>query len=166
MNYLREINAFHERLNTNPLPGSAVGVWNALMHLANRSGWQEKLTIPLSLLCLHSGLSLSSVKRGRERLKKEGMVTWRSRGSDLCAVYVLRSCIPAFAVKADQQTDRQTDRQADKAADRQLSRDMNRDASRRKDRYLNLKEKENQNQTQLDNEAFARELFGTWDEGR
>lgn len=48
MNYIREINAFYDRMEQEPLSGSAVSLWHTLLHINNKahqewsSRWQVR----------------------------------------------------------------------------------------------------------------------------
>ena len=48
MNYLTEIKLFYDWLETHPLTPSAIALWHGLMFMANRAGWEEVISIPLS----------------------------------------------------------------------------------------------------------------------
>lgn len=108
MNYLMEIKAFYDRLETNPLPSPAIALWHALMYIANKTGWQEEFTVALSVLVLRSGLNETAVKRARNKLMQEGYITWRSRGGNQAAVYKIESLVVQNQPKNDPQCDPQS----------------------------------------------------------
>lgn len=87
MNYLTEIKLFYEWLETHPLSAQAIAVWHALMYIANRSGWQEDLKVPLSLLELRSGVPLLSIYRVRKQLEDAGRVVVSNPGGRSSGIY-------------------------------------------------------------------------------
>ena len=93
MNYIRQINAFYDALETNPLPAPAIALWHALHAIANKTGWQHEFSVSVSVLCLRAGLNESAVKRARNKLKEAGLIEWRSRGAIRAAVYRLMDCV-------------------------------------------------------------------------
>jgi DNA-binding transcriptional ArsR family regulator len=74
MNYLTEIRLFNEWLETSEVSTSAIALWYALMHIANRSGWREELCIPVSALCLRTKLSRSAIYKERNTLRECGLI--------------------------------------------------------------------------------------------
>lgn len=93
MNYIAETKAFYDRLELNPLPSPAIALWHALMHIANKTGWQQEFTVAVSVLVLKSGLNAQAIKRARNRLEQDGYITWKSRGGNQSAVYTLNSLV-------------------------------------------------------------------------
>ena len=45
MNYIKEINAFYDHMECNPLSASAVTLWHTLMHINNKARWAETFTV-------------------------------------------------------------------------------------------------------------------------
>lgn len=93
MNYIAELKAFYDRLEINPLPAPAIALWYALMSIANKTGWQQEFTVAVSVLITKSGLNAQAVKRARNRLTQDGLITWRSRGGNRSAVYHMNSLV-------------------------------------------------------------------------
>ncbi|SHG03933.1 DnaD domain-containing protein [Ornithinibacillus halophilus] len=87
MNYIKEINAFYNCLERNPLSASAVTLWHALMHINNKAAWTKEFTVSGLVLRLKSGLTESSFKRARTELKKKGYINYQSRGSNQAPIY-------------------------------------------------------------------------------
>ena len=46
MNYISELNAFDNWIDTHPMSANAIGLWRALMQIANKAQWRESLAIP------------------------------------------------------------------------------------------------------------------------
>lgn len=74
MNYIREINAFYDHMEWNPLSASAVTLWHALMHMNNKTMWAGSFTVAGAVLRIKSGLTESSFKRARNELKEKGYI--------------------------------------------------------------------------------------------
>ncbi|MFD1363331.1 DnaD domain-containing protein [Lentibacillus salinarum] len=105
MNYLKELNAFYQQIIFNPLSGSAVALWNTLMHFNNLSGWQETFSVPASVIELKSGIKGTSFKRARIELQEKGYITVTSRDGNQSAVYQMISQVkPMYQVNSTPQT--------------------------------------------------------------
>lgn len=87
MNYLMEIRLFYDRLEIHPLPPTVISLWFAMMHIANKSGWPEEISIPVSTLEAKTGLERRGVYRARSMLRDAGLVSFRERSGNQCAVY-------------------------------------------------------------------------------
>ncbi|SFD42150.1 DnaD and phage-associated domain-containing protein [Lentibacillus persicus] len=91
MNYLKELNAFYNKIIFNPLSGSAVALWNTLMHLNNLCGWQATFTVPASAIELKSGIKGTSFKRAREELQDKGYIDVTPGRGNQAATYRMLS---------------------------------------------------------------------------
>lgn len=87
LNYIREINAFYDWLETNALSDSAINLWHALMHINNKTGWLEEFSVALSTLQLKTGLKKDAVILARKRLQEAGRITSKSRSGQQSAMY-------------------------------------------------------------------------------
>lgn len=81
MNYLREILAFNDLLQTNELSTGQIALWYALMYINNKCGWIEWFSAPNRTLELYSGLSRSGIEKNRNILKQKGLIDFRSKGT-------------------------------------------------------------------------------------
>src|SRR5690625_2807695 len=118
MNYLKEINAFYVRIETNPLTGSATALWHALIHLNNRTGWMKEFTVAASVICFKSGLPLSTFKRARNELRDKGYIMYTSRGTKAPAYQMISLVGEAKAVQeVEVVEDTQDPREAQKKDD-------------------------------------------------
>jgi hypothetical protein len=81
MNYIKEINAFYDWLELNELSKSAVLLWHALMHLNNKSGWQESFTVARSVIEAKTGLKKDAYYTARNQLKQAGLIDFKERGT-------------------------------------------------------------------------------------
>ncbi|WP_352404487.1 helix-turn-helix domain-containing protein [Sporanaerobacter acetigenes] len=91
MNYIKELNAFYDWLETNSLSTSAIALWHALMHINNKTGWAEEFGVAASVLCIKTGLSDRTIRNARNELKQKGRIDWRSRKGNQSAIYKMIS---------------------------------------------------------------------------
>lgn len=91
MNYIKELNAFYDWLETNSLSTSAIALWHALMHINNKSGWAEEFGVATSVLCIKTGLSDRTIRNARNELKQKGRIDWKSRKGNQSAMYKIIS---------------------------------------------------------------------------
>lgn len=91
MNYIAEIKAFYDWLETNSLNDSAISLWHALMHVANKTGWQQEFTVAISTLEIKTGLNKKTIERARNKLQQMGRIDWKKRGGNQSAVYEMLS---------------------------------------------------------------------------
>lgn len=118
MNYIREINAFYDWLETNELSVSAISLWYALMHINNKTGWKNEFTVALSVLSIKTGLSSRAVTNARKELTEKGRIKWESRNGNQAAQYSVNSLVEELQESyADKIADNNTDKQTCKIAD-------------------------------------------------
>jgi DnaD/phage-associated family protein len=96
MHYIAETNAFYTFLETHPLPPSAICLWHALMHIANRAFWPAEIAVPLSVLQMKTGLGKDALLSARNRLAQAGRIRWHSRRDRQSAVYEILCLAPAL----------------------------------------------------------------------
>ncbi|WP_010276513.1 helix-turn-helix domain-containing protein [Paenibacillus senegalensis] len=77
MNYIKEINAFYDWLESNPLPSEAIALWHALMSICNKAGWLSEFTVANSTLQAKAGLSRKQLDRWRSNLMEYGRITYQ-----------------------------------------------------------------------------------------
>lgn len=87
MNYITEMKAFYDLLETNPLPSPAIALWHALMHIANKTGWQPEFAVAVSVLEGKTGLGPKAIERARNQLAQAGLIVWKKRGGNQSANY-------------------------------------------------------------------------------
>ena len=124
MNYIKEINAFYDWLETNPLSLSAISLWHALMHINNKTGWLNEFTVSISVLSMKSGLSPRSVTDARKELAKKGRITWKSQSGNQAARYCINSLVRELqAIVADNRADNTSDSVSSNTADNHATLD-------------------------------------------
>lgn len=117
MNYIKEINAFYDWLETNPLSLSAISLWHALMHINNKTGWLNEFTVSISVLSMKSGLSSRSVTDARKELAKKGRITWKSQSGNQAAKYCINSLVGELqAIVADNRSCNHADNVSDSSS--------------------------------------------------
>jgi len=118
MNYIREINAFYDWLETNRLSLSAIALWHGLLHINNKAAWADEFAVAVSVLCVKTGLSPRGVTEARNELKLKGRIEWRQRKGNQSAIYHLISLSAELqANSADSYTDNCADSYTDNCAD-------------------------------------------------
>ena len=81
MNYLREINAFYDSIELNPLSTGQIALWHALMQVNNKCAWTEWFTVANVTLQSKTGLHKNTVFQTRNVLKQNGYIDFRQNGS-------------------------------------------------------------------------------------
>ncbi|WP_106496289.1 DnaD domain-containing protein [Lentibacillus sp. Marseille-P4043] len=94
MNYIKELNAFYHQITFNPVTGSAVALWNTLMHFNNLCGWKKEFSVAASIIQVKSGIKESSFKRARTELQEKGFINFQSRGRNQAGIYEMISQVP------------------------------------------------------------------------
>ena len=78
---------FYDWLETNQIPKSAIALWQGLMHIANKAGWEKSFTVAVSTIESKTGFKRSELFEARNILTQKGRINWRQRGGNLCAEY-------------------------------------------------------------------------------
>lgn len=89
MDYMREINAFYDWAETNQVSPTGILLWHALMYLANRARWPERLAVPISTLEARTGMKRGAIFKARGKLKQCGLIEFESRDGNQSAVYTM-----------------------------------------------------------------------------
>jgi len=111
LNYIREINAFYDWLETNSISDSAIALWYALMHINNKTGWVTEFAVALSTLETKTGLKKDAIIRARHRLQQLNRIEFKSRSGQQSALYSIKAfetCVVLNETKCD--TNRNTNR--------------------------------------------------------
>lgn len=88
--YISELNAFDAWLMYHELPPSSIALWFALMRISNSLGRRTEFNASLSLLSIKCGqMDERTIRNARERLKNEGLISFKSRKGLRSAVYTL-----------------------------------------------------------------------------
>ncbi|WP_197482167.1 DnaD domain-containing protein [Oceanobacillus sp. Castelsardo] len=93
MNYIRELNAFYDSMEYNPLTSSAITLWYALMHINNKTRWKNEFRVAGTVLRFKSGLTESSFKRARTELKEKGYIAYEPQSGNQAPIYRMISLI-------------------------------------------------------------------------
>ncbi|WP_407267722.1 DnaD domain-containing protein [Radiobacillus sp. PE A8.2] len=105
MNYIKEINAFYHQIEINPLSLPASNLWHALMHMNNKTCWQETFTVAQSVLCYKANLTESTFKRARTELVEKGYITFESQRGRQAPIYQMTSLYAMMDHSADDNSD-------------------------------------------------------------
>lgn len=87
MNYIAEINRFHELLPQSRMTPSSIALWYGLMHIFNKAGWPDEMEIPLADIESNTKLSRYTIRRERLRLAEYELITYKRPESFLHGVY-------------------------------------------------------------------------------
>jgi len=117
MNYIRELNAFYDWLETNPLNHQCIALWHALMHTNSKAGWKKEFTVAVITLELKTGLNRRAIERARNTLEQVGLIRWRKRSGNQSAIYEMIPLSEKFVRQNDIQTVAQSDAQNDVQTD-------------------------------------------------
>lgn len=80
MNYLREINAFIDWLETNPLDATTQTLWFHLMAIANKCGWPEWFAVANLTLQAKVGVDKKTLIKHRNYLIQKGLIKYKNQG--------------------------------------------------------------------------------------
>lgn len=97
MDLFKQLRAFYDQLDLNPLSSSEIALWHALTFYNNKLQASE-FTIAASVLCAKSGLKERNFFKARNALAQNGLITWKSRNGNQSAIYhmkVLYERLPA-----------------------------------------------------------------------
>ena len=81
MDYFAEIKAFYDLTLTDRLSTGQIALWHALMHISNKNGWAQQITVPNRTLESLTGLSRNGIAQSRNRLKQLGLIDYKSNGT-------------------------------------------------------------------------------------
>lgn len=76
MNYIAELNAFHDYLLLNQLSTSEIALWHALVHINNKTMWKTEFAASNLMLQQLTGLSISGITSARNKLKQRGILEY------------------------------------------------------------------------------------------
>ena len=90
MNYIAEINRFHELLPQSRMTPSSIALWYGLMHIFNKAGWPSEKTVSLDQIKQDTKLSKAYIYREIVRLQNDGIITFiAGSGSRSCTFRML-----------------------------------------------------------------------------
>ncbi len=109
MNYIRELNIFYHRIDTEDIPANAILLWYTLMSIANSLHWKEEFNVSISLLESKTKLSKSSICRIRKVLVQKGFIEYRPQGGKLSGIYKIIPLPSHLVCHTDTQSGTQED---------------------------------------------------------
>jgi len=97
---------FYDWLETNQVPKSSIALWHALMHIGNKTGWEEVFAVAVSTIESKTGFKRSELFDARNILAQKGRIIWYQRGGNLCAEYsIIPFCVHNTDTSADTSAD-------------------------------------------------------------
>ena len=104
MNYILEIKAFYDWLEVNQLSTSAIVLWHALMHIANKTGWQDTFAVATVVLSTKTGLKKDALYNARVALQNKGLISFKVRTGNQSAIYKINSFMSVIPTQVPTQT--------------------------------------------------------------
>ncbi|MET3846852.1 DnaD domain protein [Paenibacillus sp. OAE614] len=87
MDFIAEMTAFTDWLETNPLEPSAQTLWVHLMVIANKSGYPEWFAVANPLLQAKAGISENTLTKHRNTLIQKGRIEYKPQGKQKAGKY-------------------------------------------------------------------------------
>ena len=81
MNYMQEVKAFNDYLETHRLTTGQIALWYAIMDIFNRCFWPKYISISSDSLRKRTGLSPNGLKNAREALIEVGLIQAKTRNT-------------------------------------------------------------------------------------
>lgn len=125
MNYIREINAFMDWLEINPLDPTTQTLWFHIMAIANKSGWPEWFTIANLTLMAKVGVSENTLIKHRNILIQKNRIEYKSQGKHKAGKYKI---IP-FTSKNEVKDTVKDNVTSNIAANHEVNREVNREVN-------------------------------------
>lgn len=92
INYLKEVIAFEDWLETNPLEITTQILWYRLIAIANKSGWPEWFTVAnITLQAKTGGITKATLIKHRNFLAQKKLIIYLSQGKQQAGKYKLLS---------------------------------------------------------------------------
>lgn len=101
MNYIKEINAFMDWLEINPLEATTQTLWFHIMSIANKSGWPEWFTVANLTLMAKAGISENTLNRHRNILIQKGRIEYKNQGRQKAGRYKIIPFTSIFEVRKE-----------------------------------------------------------------
>lgn len=162
MNYIKQVNAFNELLQLNPLHPNSQCLYHILMHINNKCNWISEFTVSNTLLMSYTGLTLSTLQRSRNNLIQKGFITYKKGSGNNAGTYKI-NLLYEFDQQSDQQNDQQVDQQSERQNDNKVTT-LNKQKTKTKTETKIIKEKnkkeKNKKETEFDqliNQNFSDE---------
>lgn len=99
MNYIAELNAFHDYLLANQLSTSEIVLWHALMHINNSTMWKNEFTASNLMLQQLTGLSISGLAVAKNKLKQRGLIDYIIRKGRQAGKFRVKSLLAEATVE-------------------------------------------------------------------
>ena len=108
MNYLLEIRAFDDSLETNSLNSNDIALWFAIMNVANKTGWKSEFSVAAIVLFSKSGLKKDPFYNSRNKLKNLGYIDFKERKGNQATVYIIKSLVSGIQTQSTTQSTTQS----------------------------------------------------------
>lgn len=99
MDYIGQLNAFDNWLEYNELGAGPQLLWYKLMAIANKSGWQNELSIANTRLQAMTKTSEKTLINNRNQLIQNGLLQYKKRGRTKAGIYLITDLTGNFTAK-------------------------------------------------------------------
>lgn len=111
MNYISQLNAFHELLLKNPLSIKAIGLYSVLLNINNGLFWRERFTVANSTIILSTGMNKKTFDRVRNELIQKNYIEYKKGRGNQAGEYKIIKLYDDLLVQNDTQIVPQNDTQ-------------------------------------------------------
>src|SRR5690554_5958685 len=129
MNYIKEINAFMDWLETNPLDAISQALWFHIMGIANKSGWLEWFTIANLTLMARVNISENTLIKHRNFLIQRGRIEYKNQGKHKAGKYRLIPFTSNTEVKPEVNNELTSNNEVNLAVNREVKCAVNREVN-------------------------------------
>lgn len=91
MNYIHEINAFHNWMAATRISSTQQTLWFHLMDINNRTGWKENFTVANLTLCDRLSISRQGLDKARQALVEYGRIEYKQGAGNQAGTYKIIS---------------------------------------------------------------------------
>lgn len=103
MNYISQLNAFHELLLKNPLSIKAIGLYSVLLNINNGLFWRERFTVANSTIILSTGMNKKTFDRVRNELIQKNYIEYKKGRGNQAGEYKIIKLYDDLLVQNDTQ---------------------------------------------------------------
>ncbi len=104
MNYINQLNAFYELLDSNPVSQNAFCLYGHLMDICNKLFWKERFTIANSTLVIKTGINRRTLDRARNELIQKKYIEYKKGSGNQAGEYKI---IPLYQDNLSAKSDTQ-----------------------------------------------------------
>ncbi|WP_052807259.1 hypothetical protein [Risungbinella massiliensis] len=166
MNYIKELNAFHDWVLMNSPSTGQIALWYSLMSINNKTNWKDSFQVPNPTLQLMTGLSRPGLDKARNALIQMGLIHYQKGKSNQAGTYKMISFY-SDCQKVDAQGDTVVDALGDKGVDtvgasEETKKERNSSTLYKQNKTI-PNETENKKQSKKSSSPFSKQVQTIWD---